>query len=125
MDDLPDGAARYGGRRPSARIAGLALYCVALAVALGVVAVAVFLHSSPHLPHFPSPGASLSSSATTCWPTCTVPLRSAGRIPSVDIAMIRIAGFGSLLAAIGAIACGTVAVSKLGRRKLSRPDSEI
>ena len=106
-------------------MAGLAAYCAALALALGVVAIALFLHSSPHLPHFPIPGASLSSSATTCWPTCTVPLRSAGKTPGVDIALIRIVGLGSLVAGIGAIACGTMAVSKFGRRNLSRTDSEI
>jgi hypothetical protein len=124
MHNVPDGAARYGRRRQSARMAGLALYCAALALALGVVAVAVFLHSSPHVPNFASPGASLSSQVTTCRPSCTLPLRSAGKIPGVDVALIRIAGFGSLLAGVGAIGCGAVAVSKLRRGNLSRTETD-
>jgi hypothetical protein len=127
MHNVPDGAARYGRRRQSARMAGLALYCAALALALGVVAVAVLLHSIPHVPQtlpLPSPGASPAYHVNTCSPTCTFRLRSAGKIPGVDVALILIAGFGSLLAGIGATACGTVAVGKLGRRNLSRTESE-
>jgi len=116
VDNVPDGAVRYSRRRQSARIAGLAAYCAAVAIALGVVAVAVFLRSLPHFPpvRFPSPGTSL-----TCgFPSCEVPLRSGPKMP--DVLLVQIAGIGSVLAGIGAIACGTVAVIKLRPRKRDR-----
>jgi hypothetical protein len=117
MDKVPNGAVHQGRRVQSARMAGLAAYCAALAIALAVIAVVVLLHSGPHLPplsQFPSPGASLSSPGTE------IPLVSAGKTPGVDVRLVQIAGLGSLLAAIGAIACGTVAVNKLLRRKRER-----
>jgi hypothetical protein len=101
-------------------MAGLAAYCGAVAVALGVIAVAVFLSRTPHvipqIPQIPSPGASLPPPGTK------FPLVYAGKMSGADILLVQIAGFGSLLAGIGAIACGTVAVVLLLRRKREQPE---
>jgi hypothetical protein len=120
MANVPDGAVRYGRRRQSARIAGLAACCAALAIALGVVTVAVFLSRTSHyiqhaIQGLPSPGASLSSPGTK-FPLIT------GKTPGVDL-LVQITGIGSLLAAIGALACGTAAVITLQRRKREQPET--
>jgi hypothetical protein len=109
MDAAPTGA--LGRRWPlSGRVAtALAVACVVIAVVVG--ALAAYVSRTHYVVPQPRLGGALAPSASA------VRLVYAGRVAGVAIGEVQILGFGSLLAGIGAIASGTVAVITLQRRK--------
>jgi hypothetical protein len=120
MDNVPPGAIRYRRWPLSARMSsGLAVLFVVVAVVLGVV---TFLELrdlrdvvAAKIPQLPSPDAQLPRSGS-------VRLVYAGKVAGVNIALLQLAGIGSFLAAIGAIACGTVSGITLRRRRRAQSE---